>query len=733
MTRPRYISLMLALVTLLVYLPVWHHRFVVYDDPDYVIDNRMVQAGLTWAGVKWAFTTQRAVNWHPITWLSHMLDAQLFGTGATGPHMVNALIHVANTILLFHVLQRLSGALWRSALVAALFALHPLHVESVAWAAERKDVLSGLFFLLTLWAYTHYTEASRIGSPASTAWYGCALSLFALGLMSKPMLVTLPFVLLLLDYWPLRRWEITGLRRPFPKSMRVVWEKVPFFLLSALSSIVTFVVQKTGGAVQSTAGFPMSERIENALVSYARYLGKTFWPIDLAVFYPHPRHWPEGQVVFAAILVAGVCLGVLWFGRRVPFAVTGWFWFFGMMIPTIGLVQVGSQSMADRYTYLPLIGVFMIFAWGLGEAVLRWRLSRTAVGTVAGLVVVACAVRTEAQLRYWQDSESLFGHALAVTKGNSLAHSNLGLVLFGRGQVDEAIAHFQMALEIQPDYADAHSNLGHAFLQIGRVDEAIAQFQRALEIQPERESSHYNLGTALIQKGQVDEAIAELQKALEIRPDDADAHYNLGAAYLQEGQVNEAIVQFQKTLEIRPDDAEARNNLGNTLLKIGRVDEAIRQFQAALRIQPGLAPAHHNLAVALIRKGAARDAIAQYQSFLELQPDNARALADLAWILATWPDASMRNGPQAIDLAQRATELSGGRDPAILRVLAAAYAENVQMAEAVSAARRALELAEAQSNAVLADALRSQINLYQAGSAPRKPGPTDVPAGPTRP
>jgi tetratricopeptide (TPR) repeat protein len=734
--------LLLVVVTLITYLPVRHHSFVFYDDSDYITGNRMAQAGLTWAGVKWAFTTGHSSNWHPLTWLSHMLDAQLFGTGPTGPHVVNVLFHVTNTVLLFIVLRRLTGALWRSALVAALFALHPLHVESVAWVAERKDVLSAFFFLLTLWAYTKYAEPSPVRNPNSKAWYGCALLLFALGLMSKPMLVTLPFVLLLLDYWPLRRMpEVRGQVRGTKSEVRwkksithhgsrvtlrsLAWEKVPFLLLSALSCVVTFVAQRKGGAVRSLASFSMSERIENALVSYARYLGKTFWPADLTIFYPHPGHWPAGQVVIAAILVAGLCLGIVWFGRRVPFAATGWFWFCGMMLPVIGLIQAGGQSMADRYTYLPLIGVFIILAWGAGEAFMRWRVPKAAIGIAAGLVVVACAVQTGGQLRYWRNSESLFRHAIAVTKENFVAHNNLGNILLDKGQVDKAITHYQKALEIRPGYADAHNNLGNALLQKGRVDEAIAHLQKALEILPDDALAHVNFGNALLQKGQADRAITHYQKALEIRPDDAGAHNNLGTALLQKGRVDDAITHFQKALEIQPDYANAHYNLGNALLRKGQMDEAITHLKKALEIRPDDADTHNDLGFVLLRKGHVHEAMAHYQTALKLQPDNARTLSNLAWVLATWPEASIRNGAKAIELAQRANELSDGRDGLVLLKLAAAYAEGGQFAEAVTAAQRALQLADAQSNAALADMLRSQLKLYQAGSPFRDTGQAD--------
>jgi Flp pilus assembly protein TadD len=377
----------------------------------------------------------------------------------------------------------------------------------------------------------------------------------------------------------------------------------------------------------------VSERIGNALVSYARYLGKTFWPADLAVFYPHPGHWPVAQVAFAAILVVGLCLGALWFGRCVPFAAMGWFWFFGMLVPTIGFVQVSNQSMADRYTYLPLIGVFIIISWGAAEVLALWRLPKAVIGIMAGLVVAACAVRTEGQLRHWQDGERLFRHALAVTKGNFVAHYNLGNALMHKGQVDEAIAQFRLTLEIRPDYADACCNLGSALLQKGRVNEAIAQFRKAMKIWPDHPLARYNLATTLLQNGRVNEAIAEFQKALKTRPDDLLTCINLGNALLQTGRVDEAIAHYQKALEIQPDYADAHNNLGSALLKKGRTDEAVGHFQRALEIQPNDADAHNHLGDVFLHRGQMDEAIAHYRETLAIQPGYAAAHNNLGYAL----------------------------------------------------------------------------------------------------
>lgn len=616
------VCLLLALGTLLVYLPVRHHGFIALDDADYVKENRMVQSGLTWVAAKWAFTTGHSGNWHPITWLSHAIDTQLFGSGPAAPHVVNLLLHLANVVLLFWVLQRLTGSLWRSAFVATLFALHPLHVESVAWISERKDVLSAFFFLLTLHAYTSYAAAAHAGASEAKRWYGIALLWFALGLMSKPMLVTLPCVLLLLDYWPLRRlFAASGGIVP----VRLLREKLPFFALSAVSCVVTLIVQARGGAVGSLANFTIEQRIGNALVAYARYVGKFFWPTDLAVLYPHPGQLPVLSVAAAALFVAGCCFAAWWWGRRFPFFAIGWFWFFGMLIPTVGLVQVGVQAMADRYTYLPSIGVFVLLAWGIGELHARWRWPKIALGVAAAAVLAACAVRTRDQLRHWQNSEALFLHTLAVTHKNYAAHNSLGHAYLELRRVDEAIAQFNRTLEICSDFPDAHNNLGTAMLQKARPGEAIAQFKKALLARPNFALARYNLGTVLLQNGRTDEAIVEFEKVVALQPDDLPTRLNLGNAYLQKGQPDTAIAQYRAALASYPVNADLHNNLGQALLQTGQANEAIVHFQTALKIDPAHANAHYVLGELCLHRAQWEEAIIHFQKTLQVQPDDAEA------------------------------------------------------------------------------------------------------------
>ncbi|MGA3267810.1 MAG: hypothetical protein ABSE16_13415, partial [Verrucomicrobiota bacterium] len=456
MSHPRLIGLLLALFTLLVYLPAGHDSFLVYDDNDYVTDNQAVQDGLTWGGVKWAFTTGHAGNWHPITWLSHMLDCQLFGLNPGPQHLVNVLFHTANTVLLFVLLLRLTQALWPAALVAALFAWHPLHVESVAWIAERKDVLSTFFGLLAVLAYAQAVgaeprpAAEKTGAAAAdvprfthhaSRFHCLALLCFALGLMSKPMLVTLPFVLLLLDYWPLRRLNASTLQR-------LAAEKIPYFLLAAISSVVTFLVQRQSEAVISLARVSLRYRLENAPVAVGRYLLKLFWPADLAAFYPLADKISP-LAVLAAIAVLAVVTVVAWRARRrAPYVLVGWLWFLGTLVPVIGLVQVGGAAMADRYSYIPSIGVFLAVAFGVRAAAQRWQIPRFAVPAAAMVILAGCLVATAHQLRFWRDSDTLFRHALAVTTNNDVAHVNLGVTLDQEGRYEEALAEYYAAARL---------------------------------------------------------------------------------------------------------------------------------------------------------------------------------------------------------------------------------------------------------------------------------------------
>ena len=571
-----FIILFLIGATLAVFWPLKNHEFINLDDDEYVTENPHVQAGLTLKGLSWAFTTTQASNWHPLTWLSHMLDCQLYGLKPAGHHLTSLLFHIANTLLLFLVLRRMTGAIWGSSFVAALFALHPLHVESVAWVAERKDVLSTFFWMLTMWTYIRYAERPRLNR------YLLVLLSFALGLMSKPMLVTLPLVLLLLDYWPLRRFKSI---HPF----RLVLEKAPFFALSAVSSFLTFFAQRSGGTVGSLEAFPLETRMANALVSYVSYIGKMIWPHHLAVLYPYPDILPIWQVAEAGLLLVGLSALVILAARRRPYLVVGWLWYFGTLVPVIGLVQVGLQAMADRYTYVPLIGLFIMMAMGVPDNLAGWRHRRIVLAISAGLLLSIFMIVTRLQVYHWENAITLFEHTLAVTSNNSVIHNNLGVVLAQQGKTQEAIAHYTEALRIKPDYTDAHNNLGVALARQGKTQEAIAHYTEALRIKPNYAEVHYNLGNALARQGKIQEAITHYTEALKIKPDYVGAHYNLGNALVRQGKTQEAIAHFAEALRIKPDFADAHFALGLAYLMIGNRDSALEEYKILKTINPDLA------------------------------------------------------------------------------------------------------------------------------------------------
>jgi Flp pilus assembly protein TadD len=638
------VAVVLALVTAAVYWPAMRNGFVNYDDNIYVTANLHVQNGLSWESVKWALFNPVSSNWHPLTIWSHMADCQFYGLKPWGHHLTSVLLHALNTVLLFLFLRGLTGAFWRSVFVAALFGWHPIHVESVAWVAERKDVLSAFFGLLALMGYARYAQGrmqkaeGRMQKPAaskmqlshasrftlhSSTFYLLSLFFFALGLMSKPMLVTLPFVMLLLDYWPLGRMQNaecgmqSGEARDtqhathntfhvsrFTLHASLLLEKLPFFALAAAASIATFVVQKQEHAVKTVEEFPFGARCENALTSYGRYLGKLFWPADLAVFYPHPGHWPVGKLLLAGGVVAGVSVLILVQRRRYPFLLMGWLWYCGTLVPVIGLVQVGGQAMADRYTYIPSIGVMLVTIWGVHEFTRRWRYRVMALSVTGGATIVLCLALTRQQLGPWQDSETLFRHAVEVTENNYVAYDNLGTVLGEKGQLDEAIRQFREAVRLKLVHANAHCNLAIALEKQGQTDEAIRQFQEAIRLQPDHANAHCNLGSALEKKGQMDEAMRQFQEAIRLQPDYADAHNNLGVNLGKRGQLDAAIGQIQEAIRLKPDHAEAHNNLGTAFLQQGRTDAAIAQYREALRLKPGYTDAQNNLARAQSMKNA---------------------------------------------------------------------------------------------------------------------------------
>ena len=595
------ILLGLAVMTFGIYAQVIGHRFITLDDPTYIQENPMVNRGVTLAGLAWAFTTFYATNWHPLTWISHMIDCQLFGTNAGRHLLVNALIHVANTSLVFCFLLRTTHARWPSALVAALFALHPLHVESVAWASERKDTLSTFFGLLSLIAYIRYAAAPSINRYA---WVAITL---ALGLLAKPMLVTWPLVMLLLDYWPLHRLQRLNTRGQLLVLRNLVVEKLPLFALVAASMIITFLAQSHGGAVRTFAHDPFALRLSNAVVSYAKYLLLTFWPHNLAVYYPlAPAGIPVWQIIGAAFLLTGITAFCLFQRRIRPYLIVGWLWFLGTLVPVIGLVQVGGQIMADRYFYIPSIGLFIALVFGLADIAKSCRLAPALSAGIAGGVLLILATLTNAQIQRWRDSFTLFEHTLAVTPPNLHIEHNLGLALGGEGRYDEAAAHFEKTLQIDPHFYEGMVGMGVTRVYQGRLPEAIEYFQAAIRSQPDAPKAHVQLALALWKQDRDQAALEEMRGALQLAPGDADIRADFGLALELVGRIPEAIEQLHEALRLNPNNAETHNNFGLALLASGKARESIQEFEVALRLNPELKGAADNLERARAQLGSQR-------------------------------------------------------------------------------------------------------------------------------
>ena len=623
------VCLFLVIATLVVYWQVRNHSFVNFDDGMYVTDNYHVRAGLSPQSVKWALTETEAANWHPLTRLSHMLDVQLFGMNAGAHHMTSLFFHLANTLLLFFVFKRMTGCLWQSGIVAALFALHPLHVESVAWVSERKDVLSAFFWLLTMGGYVLYVER-----PGKIRFL-IALLFFALGLTAKPMLVTLPFVLLLMDYWPLGR--LGGKMMPLGISappvtggqgaliLRMVIEKVPFFALSAASCWMTIHAQQGKGAVGSLERFPMVVRITNAVVSYVKYIAKTIWPQNLAAYYPHPGIVSWWWVLGASLLLVAVSILAIRTIRPWPWFIVGWLWYLGTLVPVIGLMQVGAQAMADRYTYVPLIGLFIITAWGFPELTAGWRHKKKLLAWAGAFLLITLMASSWFQVRHWKNSVALFEHALHVTKNNYFAHDGMGLFLASRGKNDEAIDQYSAALRIRPDFAEAHNHLGNIYKIQGIPDAAIDHYKEALRIKPEYAEAYYNLGHTLAGQGKLTDAVKQYSAALKLKPEYPEVHYQLASALMTQGKIDEAIAHYVKALNKRPTDAKIFNQLGIALVKKGKINEARIQFSKAVQIEPHFAKAHYNLGHALLSQGRLNQAVFHYLSVLQIEPENAGA------------------------------------------------------------------------------------------------------------
>jgi tetratricopeptide (TPR) repeat protein len=638
------VCLFLVIAILSVYWQVRNHDFINYDDDLYVSSNSHVQTGLTLESITWAFTSTHASNWHPLTWLSHMLDCRIYGMNPGQQHLTNVLLHILNTLLLFFVFKRMSKDIWQSGFVAALFALHPLHVESVAWLAERKDVLSTFFWVLTLWSYLRYVERSGLNR------YLPVLFFFILGLMTKPMLVTLPFLLLLLDYWPLRRFQLGSPEdgqecRPRSFYFGMVWEKLPLFFLSAGSSVITYMVQKSSGAMSTLAVIPFHVRIGNAIISYVSYIRKMIWPHNLAVLYPYPKAIIYWQVVGAGLLLGVITVIVFRMVKTKPYFAVGWFWFLGTLIPVIGLLQVGLQTMADRYTYVPLIGLFIIIAWGVPDILGKWRYKKKILALSSVFVLSALMICTGFQAGKWRNSMTLFQNAADVTENNYVAYGKLGEALAAQGKMDSAIKHYSESLRIRPDFMSTHLSLGVALRELGNYDAAIRHFHEALRIEPNNTIAHNNLGVVLARKGNDKEAVSHFFEAIRINPDYAGAYYNLGKIFGNQEKIENAILYYRKTLYINP--------------------------------------------------------------------HMTQALYNLSWILATHLDVKYRNGKDALKLAKSLCKITQYKQPLALDSLAAAYAEMGSFDNAVSAAKKGFKLALEQGPEELVQGLKKRLQLYE--------------------
>jgi len=671
--RVRYTTLLCLGLILLVFAVFGQslgHEFINYDDNEFITTNPHLLSGLTWDNVRWALVagTGGAMTdtdyWRPVSILSQMVDVQFFGLHAGSHHAVNVLLQALNSVLLFLILRSMTGSLWRSAFVAALFAIHPLHVESVAWISERKDLLSGFFFLLTLGSYVRYARHSFCWRS-----YLLVLLLCALAMGSKPMVVTLPFVLILLDFWPLHRLGRASWQK-------LLLEKIPLFAMALFVAVIT--LHAPGGRNEGIMDqLPWSWRLGNAVVAYATYLWQLIWPFNLSAFYPHPGKdlspWSLALSAFVLLLISAL---VLWQRRR-GYMMVGWLWYLGMLLPVIGIVQSGEQAHADRYTYLPLIGIFIMIAWALNDWVGDHPKKRILLGTTLALLLIPLSCLSFKQTSYWRDSISLMSHAAECTDNNIHAHDNLGDAYLKNGNVDEALTEYQISLNRRPGYAYAECNLGCALLNKGLPKEAILHFQKALSTNADYAVAHHNLGEALREQGLFDEAIAHLSRALELNPGLPKAETQLGAALLQKGDPTGALVHYERALRINPNFPETHNIVGSILLQQAKEREALTEFQFAL----------------------------------QADPSNFTYANNTAWLLGAARDKSLRDGPIAIQLARKAVEQSGGQ-PAALRTLAAAYAQAGLYQEAIDTCDQAIKGAVSQGNTNLAETLRKDRSIY---------------------
>ena len=648
------ICLLLFGLTVWAFFPALKNLFQSFDESAELLKNQHMKGGMSWQNLFWAFFSLEYSNWYPLTWLSHMLDFKVFGEEPWGHHLTNVLLHAANGVLLFLVLKRMTGTLWRSLIVASLFALHPLRVESVAWITERKDVLSAFFGLLALWTYARFAEESKAQDGRSKLYYGLTLLFFALGLMSKSMLVAFPFVLLLLDYWPLQRFGVQGAGC---RVQSLLVEKIPFFLLVLPVSIVAYVAQKGGG--QFLLRFPMGFRLETALMGYARYLGKMIWPADFSVLYPYPDHWPVGELLLAIVLISGISVLAFVLRRQRPYLLTGWFWYLGMLAPVIGLIPIGAQSMSNRYTYLPMIGILLAAVWAVGDLMKQWR-QRTALMTaVVVLILGACVMRTRAEIGYWKDGPTLWKRAITVTENNFMAY----YCLAGDHMVTNAwdvLSDFQKSVDIYPDYFSSQFCLANALTAVGRYSNAIAHYEKAAQLEPQNAWTYHNLGTTLYLMGRIGESVPALLKAVEIIP--------------QENRY--------------------KDDLAQRLFFSGHHAETFSNFLVAVRTDPA--------------------GFSNFWAFAQFDTNQAPLISNLALCFATYPDPNLRNGDYALRLATRSCEMTGFRKNYCVIALAMADAENSRFDEAITNAQLACSLTYAADQPELLKRYQALLELFRS-------------------
>jgi tetratricopeptide (TPR) repeat protein len=720
--------------------PLRHNAFINYDDNKYITENPHIQSGITIQSIKWAFTSTQQSNWHPLTWLSHMLDIELFGLDPLGHHLHNLLLHTISTVLLFWLLYKMTGAVWCSAFVAMAFGIHPLRVESVAWAAERKDVLGALFWMLTIAAYLYYVKRGGIYR------YLLVILCFAMGLMAKPMLVTLPIVLLLLDFWPLGR--VSG------NMARLVVEKIPLLILVLASCIITYQVQQSGGSV--TLHMSPDVLVTNALGAYTSYLGKLVWPVDLAVLYPmkgvqnpHDKQWPAGYLVLAfSILLAGCALAAARH-RKKPYLLTGWFWYVITLIPVIGIVRIGAHLIADRYTYLPSIGIAILVAWTMKDLSKHWPYRKRILAAACGLLAAAMILGTRTQSAYWKDSVTLYEHTLAVTRNNYIIYNNLGCEYLGMGKLDKAKECFRTATqEINPAFADANYNMAILLGKQGQYEDAINYLRGVLSVEPDNTDANYNIALLLGKQGQYagtidylyrviqaepanpehyhnmifsliklrrfDEAADYLNRRLQLESNKADRNTEMADILIVAKEPNAAADFLGKAMTTNPDKAAVYSKTGALLQSQNKIDEAIALYQEALRIKPDDNKIYWELASTLVKMKRYSQAVDAYRRLLQLEPNHLLTLNNLAWILATTPDSTIRNPAEAAPLALKACQMSQFKNPNYLDTLAAAYAAAGQFKEAIEAAQKAIDQAKTTGQTQLVEEVTKHLQLYQA-------------------